>query len=54
MDNTDKRIKETIESMPDKDLYSIGDAQVASDEAKEKAYTLQKEPEREEQDNQEE
>lgn len=41
MDNTDKRIRETINSMPDKDLFSIGDAQVASDEAKKKALYLQ-------------
>ncbi len=42
MDSVDKRIKETIESTCDQDLYSIGDAQVLSDEAQEKAYRLQK------------
>lgn len=43
MDSTKKRIAETIQQMEDKDLYSIGEAQVASDHAKEKAYTLQHE-----------
>ncbi len=45
MDNTEKRIRETINSMPGKDLYSIGDAQVASEEAKENANRLQDEAE---------
>lgn len=45
MDSTEKRIKETIEKTSDNDLYSIGDAQVASEEAKEKAYRLQHEAE---------
>ncbi|MCC8145697.1 MAG: hypothetical protein LIO93_04490 [Bacteroidales bacterium] len=43
MDNAEKRVRETIENMPDKDLYSIGDVQTASEEAREKAYRLQKE-----------
>ncbi|MCD7900164.1 MAG: hypothetical protein LUH22_09880 [Bacteroides sp.] len=43
MDNAEKKVRETIENMPDKDLYSIGDAQIASDEAKEKANRLQNE-----------
>lgn len=43
MDSAKKRVAETIQQMEDKDLYSIGDAQVASDRAKEKAYTLQHE-----------
>lgn len=41
MDTAEKRVNETIQQMPDQDLYSIGDSQVASDRAREKAYTLQ-------------
>ncbi|MCD7900242.1 MAG: hypothetical protein LUH22_10320 [Bacteroides sp.] len=51
MDEAEKRVKETIENMPDKDLYSIGDAQEASDEAKEKAYRLQHETEKDQEEN---
>jgi len=43
MDNAEKRVKETIEQMPDHELYGFGDAGVLTDEAQKKAYTLEKE-----------
>ncbi|MCD8176226.1 MAG: hypothetical protein LUE98_01875 [Tannerellaceae bacterium] len=43
MDNTEKRVKKTIEQMPDHELYGFGDAGVLTDEAQKKAYQLEKE-----------
>lgn len=54
MNSAKERVRDTIQNMNDHDLYSIGDAQLASDHVREKAYTLQHNSEKEEkeQDNQ--
>ncbi|MCD8044870.1 MAG: hypothetical protein LUH10_17705 [Tannerellaceae bacterium] len=43
MDDAEKRVKETVDKMPDHELYGFGDAGVLTDEAHKKACQLEKE-----------